>query len=97
MIRILQRGLSSRAFPTLDFGPWTLDFDPSSQILLHNLLRAQTLSNENDYPAGELLAQKHGQERLGRGRHAGARQHAPLLQTPGKGLHGGSRQDSSEQ
>jgi hypothetical protein len=45
----------------------------------------------------EQMPQQGGKEWVGGGANAAARQHTPLLQAPGEGLHGGSLRDSSEQ
>ena len=93
---------------TLDFGLWTLDFrlqtldfppqcQPRRQILLRAFLGPKSLRYDDYRPLREKMLQQRGEERLGGGADAGARQHAPLLQAPCEGLHSGSCGDASEQ
>ena len=57
----------------------------------------ESLRYDDDRTLWEKMPQQRGEERLGGGADAAPRQHSPLLQTPGQGLHGGSFRDSSEQ
>src|ERR1035441_4316859 len=93
---------------TLDFGLWTLDFrlqtldfpsqrEPRRQVLLRTFLGPKSFCYDDYGPLGEQMPKQRGEERLGGGADAGARQHAPLLQAPCEGLHSGSCGDASEQ
>lgn len=82
-------------------GRWTLDcgFDPRPrfQILLKVFLRLEVVGDDDDGAVGKHLAQQRSKEWLGCRRQSRNGQRAARLQSPGKGLHGGSFSDPGEQ
>ena len=71
--------------------------EPCFQILLKTFLGLQIFRDDDDGLLRKDLLHQRGKKRLrGRG-HTGKRLRSAMLHSPGKGLHGGSSQDVSEQ
>lgn len=70
--------------------------EPRLQVLLETFLRLQVFRDDDDGSLRKKFLQQRGQERLCGWTDAGTRQRSAMLQSPGKGLHGGSSRGGGE-
>ena len=76
---------------------FTFQREPCLDVLLQTFLYFQIRRDDDERPLRENFSNQNRKKRLRRLANARTRQHSAILQSPCKGLHGGSLQNVSKQ